>query len=730
MLELHDEKTGKRLEKAVEGLDPGKQERCFVLHRPGGRRVTVEARTAFLGDPPSAAQGAVVVLRDATEQRKSASELSRASSEIARRASSTVAAERMLNTILENAPLGICVTGPAPDFPIVAASKQLQAWIGDATNMPAREAYRKLLPDGREPPVDLLPLNRVMVWGQRVRDERWLIERKNKERLAVLVNVAPVRDADDTIVGAVHCWLDLTEKQSMDRALRIMQSRFKILLEADVIGLILHFETNGKVAEANKVFLDMLGFDQEDLSAGKLNLIEQTPDEFRALDERAFAEVDEKGSCAPYEKEFFCKDATRRVSVIVGYAKVADAEGEYVGFALDLSVRKDLEHQLRRQAQELMIADQRKDLFLAMLAHELRNPLAPLRNVLHLLKTEGAANPKAVSEFLPMMQRQVDQLVRLVDDLLDAARISQGKIVLDIRLVDLVYALRAAVESVGPLIQSHRHRLKLSIPPYPLIVRGDVTRLTQIFANILHNAAKYTDAEGNIEVSVTRSEGYAEVRIRDDGKGIEADLLPHIFDPFVQDDRSLARSQGGLGIGLALAEKLCSLHEGSIGATSEGLGKGSEFVVRLPLADWTIASAPASTARSFPPHTRGQPKRVLVVDDNSDLARSTAALLEVWGHDSQIAADGPAAIEAARGFQPDVILLDIGLPGMDGFEVARHLRTSADMSEVPLVAVSGYGQKQDYARSLSAGFNAYLIKPVQPETLKILLDQISPHMRE
>ncbi len=275
----------------------------------------------------------------------------------------------------------------------------------------------------------------------------------------------------------------------------------------------------------------------------------------------------------------------------MGYAKISGAEDEFVGFALDVSTRKKLERQLREQADELLVADRRKDEFLAMLAHELRNPLAPLRNAVHLLDTGSGNDPALIAGTLPIMQRQIEHLVRLVDDLLDAARISQGKITLEHGIVELQSILHAAVETVQPLVQLRQHRLELILNPRPLHVDGDSTRLTQMFANILHNAAKYTADGGNIRVTLTDEDGAAVVRVRDIGQGISPELLPSIFEPFTQADQSLARSAGGLGIGLALVRRLSELHGGTVRANSEGPDRGSEFELRLPLVDASDAMA-------------------------------------------------------------------------------------------------------------------------------------------
>ena len=692
-----------------------------VLRARNGREYVIEDSAAPSRDANGAIQGAVLVFHDSSARRETEIALSMASAEIARRASASLVAEQTLTTILENAPIGICMTGPAPDFPIVVISRQMREWIGAAENMPALAAYRKLMPDGREPPPDLIPLNRVMLRGETVRDEPWLIDRRNRAPLIVIVNVAPVRDAEGTIVGAIHSWVDLTERQRLDHELRVTQSRLRVLVEANVIGLVLSFDRSGRVTQANGAFLDMLGFDESEVAAGAVNLVAQTPAEFQAADQRAFRELAEAGFCTPYEKELLRKDGTH-ISVVVGYTRVADASDEFVGFALDISARKYLERQLREQAQELLGADRRKDEFLAMLAHELRNPLAPLRNALHLLDSSRGTDPAFIAGLVPSMRRQIDQLVRLVDDLLDAARISQGKISIEHALVELAPSLHAALESVQPLIKSRAHRLELEIAAEPLYVNGDAARLTQVIANIVHNAAKYTANGGHIGVRLARDQGCASVRVRDDGQGISAALLPRIFDPFIQDDQSLARSAGGLGVGLALVRRLTELHGGSVTARSAGPGQGSEFELRLPLAAAPQGVATEPAARRGDARVEGAALRVLVVDDNTDLAASTAALLDLWGHQVSILHNGRQVIGTALQFRPEIVLLDIGLPGMDGFQVAQQIRATPALAAVRLIAITGYAQAHDIERARAAGFDAHLVKPVQPDVLREMIE--------
>jgi signal transduction histidine kinase len=370
--------------------------------------------------------------------------------------------------------------------------------------------------------------------------------------------------------------------------------------------------------------------------------------------------------------------------------------------------------------EELAGADRRKDQFLAMLAHELRNPLAPIRNAVELMRQVETLDPS----FQPareMVERQVKHLARLVDDLLDVSRINQGSIRLRKEIVDLAVVVQRAVETTRPIIDSRGHALAVQLPRERLRLEADPARLQQVISNLLHNAAKYTMPGGRVWLTATREGSEAVVRVRDTGIGVPSDVLERVFEPFVQQsDDSLARTQGGLGVGLTLVRSLVEMHGGRVEASSPGLGQGSEFVVRLP------ALPPLNTGEiklPVPPVEAPAPRplRVLVVEDNIDAAESLATLLRLWHHDVSVVHDGCAALDAAREQQPEVVLLDIGLPGLDGYQVARRLREEVGLDHVLLVAMTGYGQPEDRRRSREAGIQYHFVKPVEPLVLRNLL---------
>jgi signal transduction histidine kinase/ActR/RegA family two-component response regulator len=375
----------------------------------------------------------------------------------------------------------------------------------------------------------------------------------------------------------------------------------------------------------------------------------------------------------------------------------------------------------RARAEEaLREADWRKDEFLAILAHELRNPLAPIRNSLHILKATGAPGSRQ-QDIAGMMERQVNQMVRLVDDLLEVSRITRGKIELRKERIELAALVESAVETGRPLIEAAGHRLVVQLPAEPLVLEADPVRMAQVLSNLLNNAAKYTDPGGTIEIHGRRGEGEALLEVRDSGQGIPADMLPRVFELFTQLDGAVDRGQGGLGIGLTLARALVDLHGGRIEAYSEGRDRGSRFVVHLPLPATRPVIVPAEGAAAVPAPAPALPRRILVVDDNRDAADSLAMVLSLVPEDVRVAYDGHHALEIIRDWHPSVVFLDIGMAGIDGYEVARRVRAESSLDDVVLVALTGWGQEKDRRQSREAGINHHLTKPVHIGALHSLL---------
>jgi len=386
-----------------------------------------------------------------------------------------------------------------------------------------------------------------------------------------------------------------------------------------------------------------------------------------------------------------------------------------VGISMDVTERRVAEEALKD-------VNHQKDEFLAMLAHELRNPLAPIRNAAQVLRAHSTGVPE-LEWARTVIDRQTRHLVRLVDELLDVSRMVRGKIVLKKSTVEIAELVQHAVDTSQPLIRVRRHQLHVSIPPGSLTLEGDLTRLAQVLANLLNNAAKYTDEGGQIWLDVWPEGSEVVLRVRDTGPGISKKLLPHVFDLFTQAERTLDRAQGGLGIGLTLVKLIVDMHGGSVAARNAATGTGAEFIVRLPAntAIPTLQSAEASHAAAGSGPGAGKALKVLVVDDNVDAADSIALLLSIDGFDAQSVHGAVAAIDTVDSFRPDIVLLDIGLPVMDGYEVARRLRTHIPVEQMRIVALSGYGQQADRERAVEAGFDDYLVKPVEPTALSHFL---------
>ncbi|MBW8905860.1 MAG: response regulator [Betaproteobacteria bacterium] len=365
----------------------------------------------------------------------------------------------------------------------------------------------------------------------------------------------------------------------------------------------------------------------------------------------------------------------------------------------------------REAEEELQDANRRKDEFLAMLSHELRNPLAPIRNAVELMRRVGTHEQRVVMA-RDVIDRQVTQLARLVDELLDVSRISQGKIVLKKEPVELARIVAHSVETVRPMIDQREQRLSIEVSPHPVWLMGDFTRLSQVVANLLNNASKYTPDAGRIHLAAAGEHGFATITVEDNGTGIEAELLPRVFELFVQGDRGLDRAQGGLGIGLTLVKRLVELHQGKVHAESPGPGKGASFRITLPSISAVQPLAAPSKPEITSPQVYG--RRVLVVDDNLDAAESTAAFLRLEGHEVKTVGDGSEALASVPVFAPHVIVLDIGLPGLDGYAVARQLRERGDTNHILLIAMTGYGQREDRERAMTAGFDYHFVKPTNP----------------
>lgn len=569
---------------------------------------------------------------------------------------------------------------------------------------------------GRQPPWSDLPVLLIARTGADTAAVRKAIRALgNVTLLERPVRVASLVSAAQTALRArnrqYHAREHLHELDQVATALTDSEGRLQALFANAAVG-IAELTDEGEFALVNDALCRILGHPREALMGSTIFA-------HAHVDDRAEIESAYRGVMQAPRANFSGERRFERRDGEVMWAKLSitgtpqstGARMRAVAVIEDVTERRQAEHDLRE-------ADRRKDEFIATLAHELRNPLAPIRNSLHIVRMAGIQDP-AVQRVAAMMERQVRHMVRMVDDLLEVSRISRGKIELRRERVPLGAVLRSAVDTSRPLIEAGGHDLQLQLPEDSVEVDGDPVRLAQVFANLLNNSAKYTPVGGRIEVNVTVAEGAAQICVKDDGEGIPPGMLDKVFNMFTQVDAG-NRAQGGLGIGLTLARTLVHLHGGTIEARSEGRGKGCEFLIRLPLA---VAETPQAASPSAAPSRQGNGKlrRVLVVDDNHDAADSLGMLLQFLGAETMTVHDGRACLDAVQTFKPAVVLLDLGMPGMSGLEVARRLREDPGLRETTLVALTGWGQREDRRRTQEAGFDYHLVKPADLSTLQSIL---------
>jgi signal transduction histidine kinase/CheY-like chemotaxis protein len=520
--------------------------------------------------------------------------------------------------------------------------------------------------------------------------------------------------AEEELVRAKEA-LEL-KTQELAHSLAMMRAT----LESTTDGILVT-DGGGAVTGFNRKFVEMWRLPREILDSGKhKHLLAVTSREF-ADPLQFLATVTDIYAAAPPESHDVLELADGRV--FERFSRIQFVDDRNVGRVWsfrEITDRKRAEIENANLLAALKESDRRKDEFLAILAHELRNPLAPIRNAVQILRAKGPPAPELIWA-RDVIDRQVHQMTRLVDDLLDVSRITRGKIQLHKERVELAAVVNSAVEASRPLIDKWRHEFTVTTPSEPIDLDADLTRLSQVLLNLLNNAAKYTERGGRIWLTIEREGDHVLLRVKDTGIGIPGEMLPRIFDMFTQVDRSLERAEGGLGIGLTLVQRLVEMHGGTVAAHSEGPGKGSEFVVRLPIATEAEAGdkahPPGGPARDL---TVESTRRILVVDDNQDAGDSLEMLLRNLGHDVRTAHDGLEAVDEAAAFQPDVVLLDIGLPKLNGYDVARRIRDQRG-TDVVLIAVTGWGQAEDRRLSREAGFDHHLTKPINLDALQQLL---------
>ena len=520
----------------------------------------------------------------------------------------------------------------------------------------------------------------------------------------------------------IHAKEALEQKtQELARSLAMMRATLESTTDA-----ILVTDGSGKVTGFNQHYVQMWRMSRETMELGDHRHILKVISQYFDKPGEFLAGIDDIYASSPPESYDLLELADGRV--VERFTRIQFVEKQNVGRVWsfrDITERRRAEEALERFAANLSEADRRKNEFLAMLAHELRNPLAPILNSVQVLRLAGG-NSEPVTSACEMMDRQIRQMVRLVDDLLDVSRVSRGKIELRRERVEVTSIVLHAVEASRPTYTNMNHEMTVTLPPQPIFLNADPTRLAQVVGNLLNNACKFTDKGGRISVTLeakgTGHEAEVVIRVRDSGIGIAADQRSRIFEMFTQIETSVERSRSGLGIGLSLVKNLVEQHGGAVEVHSAGMGQGSEFVVRLPILVETMKMPSAEPAPSETTTTTA--RRILVVDDNRDSAQSLAMLLELTGNETYVAHDGDAGVKAATTFRPDVVLLDIGLPKLNGYQAARKIREQPSGKRVVLVALTGWGQEEDQEKSREAGFDAHLVKPVDFAVLSKLLAEV------
>jgi len=586
---------------------------------------------------------------------------------------------------------------------ITSWNKGAEKILGYAADEVIGRHISMLVPPGSTEDMQVI-LNTV-ARGEKVDHHLTKRQRKDGKIIDVSLTVSPIRNQSGEIIGASKVGRDVTDMLHA----QLLKERMAAIVESSD-DIIVSKTLDGVITSWNKGAERVLGYSADDVIGKHISLL-MPADRVEDM-QRILAKIARGEKVEHYETKRICKDG-RLIDVSLTVSPIRDAQGKIVGAS---KIGRDITFQKQIEA-ERQEADRRKDEFLAMLAHELRNPLASINNAVQLFgKLETEEDLLWAKD---VVNRQVKHLARLIDDLLDVSRITRGKISLKKESLNLSPIVSSAIEAVRPLMEERKHELVVSLSAGALHLQADPLRVEQILVNLLTNAAKYTNAGGRICLTASAENDNIIIKVNDNGSGIPPELLPKIFDLFVQGDRSIARSEGGLGIGLTLVQKLAEMHGGSVTAESAGAGKGSEFTVRLP-AQKPLASPTQRPKKSLATVAR-RSSRILVVDDNVDTAAGLAKLLKLLGHEVAVSHDGESAIEVARAHNPEVVLLDIGLPGMNGYEVAKRLRDEPCCKTAVIIAVSGYGQDEDRRRSSEAGFDHHLVKPVDFDALTSLL---------
>ncbi|MGE3819331.1 MAG: PAS domain S-box protein [Isosphaeraceae bacterium] len=671
-----------------------------------GRRIHVSISVSPILDDEGNVTGISKIARDVSERKKAEAERERLLQ--------TIEAEReRLAEVFQLSPAFLAVLR-GPDHVFELANERCSQLVGhrDLLGKPIREALPELEGQRFFELLDAVYRSGTAFVGTEMRTMIGHGEGAPPEERFLDFVYQPLRDHDGAVSGILLHGVDLTERRRAEAAVRERDERLQLFLEAATDHGLIMIDPHGRILEWRGGAERITGWREAEVLGGGTDVLYTPEDRASGLPQSTLRQAAEFGK-ADGRRWQLRRDGSRFFADSV-VTCLRTTSGRLRGFGMvlrDATERKQAEDALRD-------ADRRKDEFLALLAHELRNPLAPLRNGLQVLRL-ATADSKVIVQAREMMERQLGHMVRLIDDLLDVSRISRNKMSLRRERVTLDLVVSSAVETAGPVIQQAGHELSVSLPPEPVTLDADLTRLAQVLSNLLTNSAKYTAPGGRIWLDARRDGTEVIVTVRDNGIGIPAEALPKLFDMFSQIDRSLERVTGGLGIGLALVKGLTEMHGGTVEVESAGAGEGSTFRVRLPVAD--VAADPTGHGPREPESAAGPAHRILVVDDSRDSALTMATVLRLLGNEVRTSHDGIEAVEAAREFQPDVILMDVGMPRLNGYEAARRIRDQPGGRDVTIFALTGWGQRGDQERSKAAGCDAHLVKPVDIHELEKLL---------
>lgn len=557
--------------------------------------------------------------------------------------------------------------------------------------------------------------------GKEYLSQEIIIERPDGSRWTALAHASPFHDENGAVVGAVNVLVDISDRRRSELA----KAQLAAIVDSSDDAIVSK-DLNGVVQSWNKAAQRLFGYSAEEAVGRHISFL--FPSDRIGEEDTIIAKLRAGDRVNHFDTVRVRKDG-RQIHVSLSISPIKDETGRIIGaskIARDITDRKQAEDRIYGLMAQLKEADHRKDEFLAMLAHELRSPLAPLRNLLEIMKL-GGRDSEVLEQARPTLERQLNQMVRLVDDLLDVGRITRGKLELRKERVELTPIIQQGVEASRPLAESAGHEVVVSMPSESILLSADPARLSQIISNLLNNAYKYTPPGGRIELAAERCGSDVVIRVKDNGIGIPADKLASVFEMFTQVNESSDMSQGGLGIGLTLVKELVEIHGGTIEPHSAGPGQGSEFVVRLPVL---IERLQPMTSRRIDMPQPATPHRVLIVDDNRDAASSLSMLLKIAGNQTSLAYDGQEALEMAEKSLPEVVLLDIGLPKLSGYDVCRRIREQPWGKNMVLVALTGWAQEEDRRQSQEAGFDHHMVKPVELADLLRVLNDVSADSRK